>query len=168
MAAEQTAQERLERLRDVITSARSMPMSASCVVNRAEVLTLIDELAEHLPREIAAAQEVIDDARSKVSEGEQQADRIVADARERAEQLAGESEQVRLARERAEAIVAEAEQEAAELRREVESYIDSRMAGFESVLAKTSSQVRIARRRLAEREADHTEHEHVVELPELD
>ena len=37
------------------------------------------------------------------------------------------------------------------LRRETDLFIDSRMAGFESVLHKTTSQVHTARARLAER-----------------
>jgi hypothetical protein len=39
----------------------------------------------------------------------------------------------------------------AALRRETDQFIDSRMAGFESVLHKTASQVKTARIRLAER-----------------
>lgn len=41
---DQTVEQRLERLKDLITSARSLPMSASCVVNRGEVLDVIDDL----------------------------------------------------------------------------------------------------------------------------
>ena len=68
--------------------------------------------------------------------------------------------------------VADAEAEAEELRREVDMFIDSRMAGFESVLAKTATQVRTARKRLAERNgADQDEEERrprATELPSLD
>ena len=37
-----------------------MPMSASCVINRGEVLTAIDDVIDNLPDEIADAQQVID------------------------------------------------------------------------------------------------------------
>jgi hypothetical protein len=60
-------------------------------------------------------------------------------------------------------IRAEAEQEAAALRREIDEFIDARMASFESVLHKTTSQVRTARARLAERSGLDT-----GELPKLD
>ena len=43
MADRQTAEEKLARLREMILNARAMPMSASCVINRGEVLAAIDE-----------------------------------------------------------------------------------------------------------------------------
>ena len=151
MADRDSAEDKLRRLRELVVSARSMPMSASCVVNRAEVLASIDDIIDHLPDEIAAAQEVIDASRAKVGEGEAEAARIVSKAREHAAQLAQHGEIVRVAEEEAAKIRADAEAEAEALRREADIFIDARMASFESVLHKTTSQVRTARARLAER-----------------
>jgi cell division septum initiation protein DivIVA len=151
MPEESTTEDRLAQLRELIASARSMPMSASCVINRAEVLRMIDDIAAQLPVEIAEARSVIEEQRAKVADGEAEAARIIAEANEHALQQAGHSAQVRVAEERAARIIADAEAEAEALRREVDVFIDSRMAGFESVLAKTESQVRTARKRLAER-----------------
>ena len=147
----QTAEAKLARLRDLIVNARAMPMSASCVINRNEVLTAIDDAIAHLPDEIAGAQEVIDASRARVAEGEAEADRILADAREQAATVAAEDEIVRLAEKRAAELIAEAEVEADALKREADAFVDARMASFESVLHKTTSQVRTARARLAER-----------------
>ncbi|MGI8459816.1 MAG: hypothetical protein ACR2LI_17095 [Propionibacteriaceae bacterium] len=146
-----TAAQRLDELRALISKARAMPMSASCMVNRGEVLAAIDALAENLPHEIAAAQKVIDSSQGKVAEGEAQAATILAEARARASELAGHDEVLRVAAEQAATIRADAEHEASELRAETDAYIDSRMASFESVLVKTASQVKTARQRLAER-----------------
>lgn len=153
MVERESAEDKLKRLREMIATARSMPMSASCVINRGEVLTVIDDVIDHLPDEIAEAQEVIDASEAKVSEGEAEAEQIVTKAREQAAGLAEETEIVQAAKQRAAQIVAEAEQEAAALRRETDVFIDSRMASFESVLHKTTSQVKTARARLAERSA---------------
>jgi hypothetical protein len=65
--------------------------------------------------------------------------------------LAQHSEVVRVAEAVAERLRLDAQDEAAALRRETDAFIDSRMAGFESVLHKTASQVKTARSRLAER-----------------
>ena len=62
-----------------------------------------------------------------------------------------ETEVIKVAQQKAAQIVAEAESDAAALRREADTFVDSRMASFESVLARTTSQVRTARARLAER-----------------
>lgn len=151
MADRQTTEEKLANLRELILNARSMPMSASCVINRGDVLAAIDDVIENLPDEIADAQHVLDSSAAKIAEGEAEAGRILADAREHAARLAQHSEVVRVAETVAERMRLDAQDEAAALRRETDAFIDSRMAGFESVLHKTASQVKTARSRLAER-----------------
>jgi hypothetical protein len=146
-----TAEERLAYLRELILNARAMPMSASCVINRGEVLAAIDDVIENLPDEVAEAQRVIDMAAYKVAEGEAEAGRIMAEARDHAATLAQHSEVVRVAEQVAAQMRAEADNEAAALRRETDEFVDARMASFESVLHKTVSQVRTARARLSER-----------------
>lgn len=146
-----TAEDKLAYLRELILNARAMPMSASCVINRGEVLAAIDDVIANLPDEIADAQHVIDMAAYKIAEGEAEAGRIMADARDHAANLAQHSEVVRVAEQLAAQMRTEADTEAAALRRETDEFIDARMASFESVLHKTVSQVRTARARLSER-----------------
>ena len=62
-----TAEDKLAYLRELILNARAMPMSASCVINRGEVLAAIDDLIENLPVEIAEAQQVIDRSAYKIA-----------------------------------------------------------------------------------------------------
>jgi hypothetical protein len=163
MVGRGTAEEKLAYLRELILNARAMPMSASCVINRSEVLAAIDDVIENLPEEIADAQRVIDTSASMVAEGEAEAGRILAEAREHAASLAQHSEVIRVAEHIAAQVRSEADQEAAALRREIDEFIDARMASFESVLHKTASQVRTARARLSERSGLDT-----GELPRLD
>ena len=151
MPDQPTAEEKLTRLRELILNARAMPMSASCVVNRGEVLSAIDEVIDSLPDEISDAQRVIDRSQAKIAEGEAESERLLAEARDEADKLARQSEIVRAAEQQAAKIKADAEAEAQALRRETDLFIDSRMASFESVLHKTSSQVKTARSRLADR-----------------
>ncbi|GAA3712384.1 hypothetical protein GCM10022204_34120 [Microlunatus aurantiacus] len=151
MADQKTAEAKLSKLRDLVANARSMPMSASCVVNRNEMLAAIDDVIDNLPDEIADAQDVIENSREALAAGEAEAERITEQANRRAAELATETEVIKVAERKAAAIVASAESDAAALRREADAFVDSRMASFESVLARTSSQVRTARARLAER-----------------
>ncbi len=151
MADTTTAEEKLTHLRQLVLNARSMPMSASCVINRGEVLDAIDAVIANLPDEIADAQQVIDERQSAIAEGEAEAARLREQARQEAGALARSSEVVREAEGIAAKIKADAEDEAAALRRETDLFIDSRMASFESVLHKTTSQVHTARARLADR-----------------
>lgn len=151
MSDQNTAEAKLAKLRELVVNARSMPMSASCVVNRHDVLAAIDDVIDNLPDEIAEAQDVIENSRDAVAAGEAEAERITEEAKTRAAELAAETQVIKVAEDKAAEIVAKAEADAAALRREADAFVDSRMASFESVLARTSSQVKTARTRLAER-----------------
>lgn len=169
MTDDQTVQNRLKTLRDLIASARSMPMSASCVINRAEALAAIDDLAENLPGELAEARGVLADRDATVSEGEAEAQRIITEARDQAAGQASGSSQAQAAQKRASQIIADARSEAEAFREEADIFVDARMASLESVLAKTNSQVRTARRRLAERSVEAAEDRPTEpQLPSLD
>ncbi len=149
------AGEGLDQLRTIVSQAKSVPMSASCVVNRAELLELIDRIRGALPEELGRAQGLL-------ANSDAEAERILASARAEANRMADQHEIVREAREIADRLRQDTEQECAALRRETDLFIDSRMASFESVLHRTTSQVATARQRLSERSAldDESLHTH--------
>lgn len=136
----------LDQLRDMITQAKSVPMSASCVLNRADLLDLVDRIRAALPEELGRAQGLL-------ANSDAEAEAIISAARAKATRMAEEHEIVREAQEIAGELRRNTEQECADLRRETDLFIDSRMASFESELHRTTSQVATARQRLAERSA---------------
>src|SRR4030095_9468969 len=113
MVGRGTAEERLAYLRELILNARAMPMSASCVINRGEVLAAIDDVIENLPAELAEAARVVEMAAYKIAEGEAEAGRILAEARDHAANLAQHSEVIRLAQHIAAEMRSAADHEAA-------------------------------------------------------
>ena len=52
---------RLEQLVQLINEAKSMPLSSSVLVNRDEVLQMVDEMQESLPEEIKQARWIVKD-----------------------------------------------------------------------------------------------------------
>jgi cell division septum initiation protein DivIVA len=140
--------EQLARVRSAVENARSMPMSASAVVNRAELLAEIDDLAAALEQAFAEAQRMTTDRDGFVAQGQQSADQIVAEGRTERDRLVSDAEVYRLAKTEADRLLAEAQQEANELRRETDEYVDSRLANFEVALGKTMEAVARGRERL--------------------
>ena len=141
--------EQLAELRRVLEGARSMPMSASAVFNRAEVLALLDRLSVAVEEELAGAKEVVSAKDDLVSGGRTEAEQLVAEARDEQERLASETEVSRSAREQADSRLAEAREQAAAIRREADEYADAKLANFEVTLQRTLEAVRVGRRRLA-------------------
>jgi chromosome segregation ATPase len=144
-----TLHDRIARIRRSVEEARSMPMSASAVVNRGELLGMLDELAEAARVELSEAADLVSAKDDVVGQGHRRADELVAEARDQQKQLASESEVLQQARAQAEAELATARQEAEALRKEVDDYVDTKLAGFEVALERSLETVRRGRERLA-------------------
>jgi cell division septum initiation protein DivIVA len=142
---------KLAALRQVVEEARSMPMSASAVVNRSEVLGLVDELEAAITQAFSDAERVLADRDSVVGDGRKEADRIVEQARSESERLASDTEVFRVAQREADQVLAHARDEAAALRQETDEYVDAKLANFEITLERTMDAVKRGRERLAGR-----------------
>jgi crotonobetainyl-CoA:carnitine CoA-transferase CaiB-like acyl-CoA transferase len=145
-------QAKLDEITRTVESARAMPMSASCVVNRAELLAQLGAVRALLPEVMTQAQTVLQDKDSVVAEGREEAARILAEAREERDRLLTEYEVYAAAVEEADRLLAEAQASAASMRAEVEDYVDAKLANFEIVLAKTLRAVERGRQKLAGRD----------------
>ncbi|GCE75706.1 hypothetical protein [Cellulomonas biazotea] len=141
----------LDAIAAAVTGARAMPMSSSVLVNRAEILDLVDQARDVLPTQLTRADQVLADADEARAQARAQADRILDDARARAAELVDQEAVVVAARERAQEILAEAESNALVLRRDADDYCDRRLADFEIDLGKVLSQVQAGRAKLADR-----------------
>ena len=143
--------DKLDELTAVVEGARSMPMSASCVVNRGEVLALLEELRGLLPEEFRHAQMLLADRESVVDEGRREAQRLLGRAEEERLTLTSQTEVVREARAEAERIRADALAAAGTMRTEADDYVDTKLANFEVVLDKTLAAVHRGREKLSGR-----------------
>lgn len=144
---------KLAEIRQAIEQARSMPMSASAVVNRAELLDLLRELETELDRALESARKIERDRDDVIADGRREAEHIVADARNERDRLVSDTEVFRLANVRAEELLADARAEADGLRKETDDYVDGKLANFEITLERTMEAVKRGRERLAGRSA---------------
>ena len=141
-------QQKLDEITHLVEGARSMPMSASIVVNRAELVTLLTELREELPSEIAKAQETVQYGDQVVEDARREAERVLAAAQEERQQLIHGTDYVTVAQAEADRVLGEARAEATEQRREADDYVDSKLANFEVVLTKTLGAIGRGREKL--------------------
>ncbi|MEE1786516.1 ATP synthase F0 subunit B [Streptomyces sp. SP17BM10] len=141
-------QNKVDEIVAAIENARSMPMSASCVVNRAELIGLLNDLKAVLPAELAQAQSVMADHEQVVAGAQAEADRIIQGAHAERGSLISDTEVVRRAQAEADRILAEARSEVETKRAEADDYVDSKLANFEVVLTKTLGAVGRGRTKL--------------------
>jgi cell division septum initiation protein DivIVA len=128
---------KLDELAGLIEAARAMPMSASCIVNRAEVLEAIEDLRASLPNELTRARGVLQDRSAVVEEGRVEAQRIIDEAEAERYRLVSRTEVVKEATREAERLISAAQVETDRMRVEVDDYVDAKLANFEIILRRT-------------------------------
>ena len=153
---------RLHELEELVRDAKSMPLSSSVLVNRDEVLAMVQAMQESLPEEIKQARWIVKDREELLAKARAEGERVVDLAREEQRRLAMKEAVAKRAQEEAETIVAEATDKAEQMRHEAEDYVDGKLAQFEISLrkiledaqattrgvAKTLDQVEVGRERL--------------------
>jgi len=138
----------LLRLKELVETGRSMPMSASVMVNREEMLDILEEAMAILPQELRHARWLLKERDEFLAQARREADDIIEAGRVRAERMVERTEVVREARRVAQTVMDESEASARQLRHEAEDYVDQKLASFEVVLERTMQAVQKGRERL--------------------
>jgi chlorite dismutase len=139
----------LDEVVRTVEEARAMPMSASAVVHRGELLELLAQLRDLLPAALERAQALVADRDEVVAEGRREVERLLEQAAAERARLVEQSSVVRSAQAEADRLLAHAREQAEAMRQEVEDYVDGKLANFEVVLSKTLAAVERGRARLS-------------------
>jgi len=140
--------EKLNAAITLIEEARGVPLSASCVVHRGEILEILDGARVSLPSDLDRAIEIISARERIIEESRTSAEHLIATAREDVSRMVEQTAIVQAARDEAQRILVDARALAHEERAAVESYIDGRLATLEVILNKTMEAVARGRERL--------------------
>jgi cell division septum initiation protein DivIVA len=147
--------ENIEAAIAIVEEARSVPLSASCVINRSEMLKLLDQIKASFPNDLAKAIAIQRDKESIIEDAHSQSDAIMQQARDEVSRLVEQTTIVSSARKEATRILAEAKADSDRDREEIEEYIDSRLANLEVILNKTFDVISKGRDQLSGVEAKH-------------
>ena len=77
----------LAAIRQAVSQAKAVPMSASVMVNKADMLSLLDRAQASLASDLAESQAVLEHARQTTYQAKAEAESTLADARRQAEGL---------------------------------------------------------------------------------
>jgi cell division septum initiation protein DivIVA len=132
---------RLQQIEELIRAAKSMPLSASVLVNQEEVLELLESAQAELPEEIKQARWVVKDREELLAKARRDGEAVVQNAMDERARLVSQQEVVRAAQEEAERLFSEAREQARQMRLEAEDYVDAKLAQFEIALGKTQQEL---------------------------
>jgi cell division septum initiation protein DivIVA len=134
----------IDKLDDLIHNARSVPLTDSVMIDREEIYDLLDQMRSTIPEEVKQARWIVKERQEMLAESE----RVLGEAREKAEQAAAQEEVVRVAERQAHEIVEDAREREREIRLGAEDYADEVLGNLEVNLDKFLAAVRRGRERL--------------------
>jgi vacuolar-type H+-ATPase subunit H len=123
----------LDELEAIVQDASGVPMSKGrAVVDRSDLLVMLDELRGSLPPELAEAESLRRECGATVAAAEEEAQRIIEEAHHRADGRVPETEVLRRAERRAGEVIDGAERYAEEVSSGSEVYRDRVMGQLEN------------------------------------
>jgi cell division septum initiation protein DivIVA len=141
--------ETVDELTTVIENARSVPMSASCMVPRDHLLDLLDDLRESLPEDVQAAGAIVEQRTEILQQAQAEAERLTGRTRVESEQLLSSARRQRdellgTARRQRDELLTQAQADAedilAEAEAEAERLVAEGVAHREALLADARAQ----------------------------
>jgi cell division septum initiation protein DivIVA len=130
---------RLQQIEELIQEAKSMPLSSSVLVNREEMLELVEAARSELPEEIKQARWIVKDREELLAKGRRDAEAVVDRAQQERSRLVSDQEVVMAAGDESDRIIGEARELARQIRLEAEDYVDAKLAQYEIALERTAN-----------------------------
>ena len=127
----------LEELENLIETSGHMPLTNKKMIEEEDIMRLVDALTESLPLELEESRRIVAERDRIIAEGQQQAEALVAQAKEYIQKLTEESELVKQAQEHANHIIAEANKSSEELKNSSIQYASDVFKYVESNLERT-------------------------------
>jgi cell division septum initiation protein DivIVA len=138
----------IDRIEELIDSGRNVPFSGNKIVDPEKVYELIDEIRAQFPDELKQARWIVKERQEMLEEAEKEANRVLEEAKARAEAIASEQEIVKLAEQQRADILDDARSREREIRLGAEDYADEMLANLEVNLGKLLTAVQRGRDRL--------------------
>ena len=132
----------VDRLEELFNESRPIWFTHSVIVDEDRMLDLIDQMRVSIPEEIKKAQQILAQRDRIMAQAQEEANRTLALAREKSEQLTERDAIVQSAQGRAEQIIAQGRVEADAIRRDADDYVMDALTKLETEMDRTITQVR--------------------------
>jgi cell division septum initiation protein DivIVA len=131
----------IDRLEELFNEAKALPFTHNVVVDEDRMLELIDQMRIAVPEEVKKAQQVMAQRDRVMAQAQEEANRTLQIARDKADQLVQKDMIVGEAQRRAEQIVSQARAEAEATRVDADNYVIDTLMQLQDQISKLSGQV---------------------------
>lgn len=132
----------IDRLEEILNDSRAIPFTHNVMVDEDKVLDLIDQMRVAIPEEVKKSQQLLVQRDRLLAQAQEEANRTLALAREKSEQLVERDAIVQAANAKADQIVAQAKADIETTRRDADDYAMDTLSKLEMELDRILTQVR--------------------------
>jgi cell division septum initiation protein DivIVA len=132
----------VDRLEEVFNDGRPIPLTRKLAVDEDRILELIDQMRVSIPDEVKKAQQILNQRDKILAQAQEEAQRTVQLAQERAVQQVERETLVEQARLRAGEIIKQAEADAEAIRAEADDYVLDVLEKLETETARSLNTIR--------------------------
>ncbi len=143
---EQTIEDIISALYDMVQDARSVPLSSDkCMLERDKVLDMLDEIIAQLPVELKQARTIVDSRNELIGQARREAENTIRQAQEQAAEMVAEEAIYQEAKRQCQELVTNTQARMAELRKVSNDYMDDALRRTEEAIAISLDDVRDTR-----------------------
>lgn len=146
----------IDRLEELFNESRSIPLTRNVMVDEDRMLDIIDQMRIAIPEEVKKAQQLLGQRDRLLAQAQEEANRTLELARQKADQMVTKEMVAQEAARRAELIVAQARTESDNIRGDADAYAMNSLTQLQDELERISNQVANGIRVLREEQARRT------------
>lgn len=139
-------EEIITTLYEMVQDAWSLPLGAEkCVLERDKVLDLLDEISNQLPGELKQAKTIVESRNEVITNAKREAESILKQAEQRAQQLMSKEEVYILAENEANEMIKNAQLKIKELKQATNEYVDDALRRTEDSISNALNEIKASR-----------------------
>lgn len=131
----------IDRLEELFNESKSIPLTRNVMVDEDRMLDIIDQMRIAIPEEVKKAQQLLGQRDRVLAQAQEEANRTLELARQKADQLASKELVVQEAQRRAEQILTQARADAENTRGDADDYVMRSLTQLQAELERISNQV---------------------------
>jgi dsDNA-specific endonuclease/ATPase MutS2 len=132
----------IDRLEELFNNSKAVPLTRNVMVDEDKMLDIIDQMRIAIPEEIKKAQQLLAQRDRVLAQAQEEANRTVEIARQKADDLVHRDMIVQESQRRAEQIVAQARLDAEATRSDADGYVVDALNNLQAELERLTNQVR--------------------------
>ncbi len=143
----------IDRLEELFNESKAIPLTRNVMVDEDRMLDIIDQMRIAIPEEVKKAQQLLGQRDRVLAQAQEEANRTLEIARQKADQLVSKDMLMQEAQRRADQVLAQARAEAENTRADADDYVIQSLTQLQEELERISNQVNNGIRTVKEEQA---------------